>query len=155
MADINVEYFYQDIAKILSILYASFPSKAAIYVDEVSGVDDPDEYGLHNSRYTACFYAMLWLQEEGYLRYAETIRQDGVDQASLTQKAFLKLSAVSEPIYTEPDNDDDEETEQAPNEENLSPSVLEDRMLVINQLRSAMKNRSSIAIGKVIQRILN
>lgn len=154
MADINVEYFYQDIAKILSILYASFPSKTAIYVDEVSGADDPDEYGLHTGRYTACFYAMLWLQEEGYLRYADTIRQDGIDQATLTRKAFLKLSAVAATIYTEPVHDAEKNQEEA-DEAGLSPSLLEDRMLVINQLRRTLKNRSSIATGKVIQHILN
>lgn len=154
MADINIEYFYQDIAKILSILFASFPSKTAIYVDEVSGVDDPDEYGLHTDRYTACFYAMLWLQEEGYVRYADTIRQDGIDQATLTRKAFLKLSAVAAPIYTEPVHEEDK-SEQNADEAGLSPSLLEDRMLVINQLRRTLKRKSSIATGKVIQHILN
>ena len=152
MADINVEYFYQDIAKILSILYASFPSKAAIYVAEVSGADEPDEYGLHTDRYSACFYAMLWLQEEGYLRYSDSIRQDGIDQATLTLRAFMKLSAIAEPIYIEPLLDDEELREEEP--DGLSPSVLEDRMLVINQLRRSLDNRSSIAIGKVIQHIL-
>ena len=154
MADINVEYFYQDIAKILSILYASFPSKTAIYVDEVSGVDEPDEYGMHNTRYTACFYAMLWLHEEGYLRYAEAIHQDGVDQACLSQKAFLRLSAVAGPIYIEPVHDDEPEIEQEPPDDTFPPSILEDRMLVINQLRKALNNRSSIAVGKVMQHIL-
>jgi hypothetical protein len=152
MADINVEYFYHDIAKILSNLYSSFPSKAAIFVDEVSGVDEPDEYGLHNNRYTACFYAMLWLQEEGYLRYSDTIRQDGIDQATLTQKAFMRLSAVADPIYTDPVGEAEDESE--PDEDGLSPSVLEDRMLVVNQLCRALAARSSIAISKVVQHIL-
>ena len=98
MADINIENFYKHIAKILSILYASFPSKTAIYVDDVAGVDLPDEYGLHSPHYTAGFFAMLWLADEDYIRYADIIRQDGVDQAVLTHKAFLKLTQISEPI---------------------------------------------------------
>ena len=84
MADINIENFYQHIARILSILYAEFPSKSPLYVDDVAGVDDPDEYGLHSPHYTAGFFAMLWLADEEYIRYMDTIRQDGVDQAVLT-----------------------------------------------------------------------
>jgi len=155
MAEINVEYFYQDSAKILSILYSSFPSKAAIYVDEVSGIDEPDEFGMHTSRYTACFYAMLWLEEEGYLRYSDNIKQDGVDQATLTQKAFKKLSAIAEPIYTELLYADEEQPEDELDETSFPPSVLEDRMLVVYQLRRALENKSSIAIGKVMQYILS
>tara|TARA_B100000676_G_scaffold151642_1_gene149639 strand:- start:49 stop:333 length:285 start_codon:yes stop_codon:yes gene_type:complete len=48
MADINIEKFYQHIGKILSILYAEFPSKTPLYVDDVAGIDTPDEYGLHS-----------------------------------------------------------------------------------------------------------
>ena len=99
MADINIENFYRHIAKILNILYIHFPTKAPIYVDEVAGIDEPDEYGLHSPTYMAGFYALIWLEEEGYLRYADTIRQDGIDQASLTHKALLKLTEVTDPIY--------------------------------------------------------
>ena len=55
MADINIENFYKHIARILSILYEAFPSKSALYVDDIAGVDDPDEYGLHSPDYTAGF----------------------------------------------------------------------------------------------------
>ncbi|HAT26054.1 MAG TPA: hypothetical protein DCS89_03500, partial [Gammaproteobacteria bacterium] len=99
MADINIENFYKHIARILSILYEAFPSKSPLYVDDIAGVDDPDEYGLHSPDYTAGFFAMLWLADEQYIRYMDTIRQDGVDQAVLTHKAFLRLTQVSDPIY--------------------------------------------------------
>ncbi len=176
MADINVENFYRDVGTIFTTLYASFPSKAAIYVDEVSGVDEPDEYGMHNPRYTAGFFAMLWLAEEGYVRYAEVIRQDGVDQATLTEKAFLILSEPVASIYDMPaepadpghadpdpaeghgdlvlENIGGQEEDRVEEEPDLSPSVLEDRMLVINQLRDALRSGSSIAIAKVVQFIL-
>ncbi len=74
MADINIENFYKHIGKILSILYAAFPTKTPIYVDEVAGIDAPDEYGLHSPDYTSGFFALIWLGDEGYLRYADTIR---------------------------------------------------------------------------------
>ena len=68
MADINIEKFYQHIGKILSILYAEFPSKTPLYVDDVAGIDTPDKYSLHSPTYTAGFFAMIWLAEEDFLR---------------------------------------------------------------------------------------
>jgi len=135
MADINIKNFYRYIAKILSILYESFPSKTPVFVDDVAGIDSPDEYGLHRPNYTAGFFALVWLGDEEFLRYTDTIRQDGIDQACLTHKGFLGLSAVADPIYEAPTYSADETNvvSIAP-AENLSPSVVEDRKLVINQL---------------------
>ena len=158
MADINIENFYKHIARILSILYAAFPSKSPLYVDDVAGVDDPDEYGLHSPDYTAGFFAMLWLADEQYIRYMDTIRQDGVDQAVLTHKAFLKLTQVSEPIYQATiDQTEEADLISVPQtlDHDLSPSVIEDHMLVINQLRHALRSGDSIAIAKVVRHILH
>ena len=155
MADINIENFYKHLAKILSILYASFPSKSPVYVDDVAGVDEPDEYGLHSPHYTAGFYAMLWLADEDYLRYADTIRQDGIDQAVLTHKAFLKLTQVAEPIYKATVYQTDESNiVSIVQPEELSPSIVEEQKLVINQLRTALRSGDSIAIKKVVNHIL-
>ena len=158
MADINIENFYKHIARILSILYTAFPSKTPLYVDDVAGVDDPDEYGLHSPDYTAGFFAMLWLADEQYIRYMDTIRQDGVDQAVLTHKAFLKLTQVSEPIYQATiDQTEEADLISVPQtlDPDLSPSVIEDHMLVINQLRHALRSGDSIAIAKVVRHILH
>jgi len=121
-------------------------------------VDDPDEYGLHSPDYTAGFFAMLWLADEQYIRYMDTIRQDGVDQAVLTHKAFPKLTQVSDPIYqaTGYQTDDSHVVGTTQTEEARSPpSVVEDHMLVINQLRHALRSRDSIAIAKVVRHILH
>lgn len=158
VADINIENFYKHIARILSILYASFPAKTAVYVDDVAGIDEPDEYGLHSPHYTAGFYAILWLADEDYIRFTDTIRQDGVDQAVLTHKAFLKLTQVAEPIYKATIYQTDESNIVSivqPEEVSLSPSVIEDQKLVINQLRQALRSGDSIAINKVIIHILH
>ena len=158
MADINIENFYKHIARILSILYEAFPAKSPLYVDDVAGVDDPYEYGLHSPDYTAGFFAMLWLADEQYIRYVDTIRQDGVDQAVLTHKAFLKLTQVSDPIYqaTVYQTDDSHVVGTTQTEEAGSPpSVIEDHMLVINQLRHALRSGDSIAIAKVVRHILH
>ncbi len=155
MADINIENFYRHIGVILSILYSAFPTKHPVYVDEVAGIDEPDEYGLHSPRYTAGFFAMIWLAEEGFLRYADTIRQDGIDQACLTHKAFLRLTEASEPIWSDAEDGVSNVVSLNPDkDEGLTPSVLEDRKLVINQLRRALKSGSSIAVTKVVRHIL-
>ena len=157
MADINVENFYRHIAKILNILYTHFPTRAALYVDEVAGVDEPDEYGLHSPTYTAGFFAMLWLADEGFIRYADTIRQDGIDQSFLTHKAFLILTQTTEEMIVEASGSLDGPTGNVVNlqpAEDISPSLKEERMLVINQLRGALRSGSSIAINKVVNHIL-
>jgi hypothetical protein len=163
MADINIDNFYRHIAKILSILYSAFPTRSPVYVDDVAGIDEPDEYGLHSPHYTAGFFALIWLADEGFLRYSDTIRQDGIDQAALTNKAFMRLSQPVERIYHEPDFSSDENPEKSPDKsnvvnlapaENLSPSIIEDQKMVINQLRFALKRADSIAIAKVVQHIL-
>ncbi len=157
MADINVENFYRHIAKILHILYTHFPTRAALYVDEVAGIDEPDEYGLHSPTYTAGFFAMLWLADEGFIRYADTIRQDGIDQAFLTHKAFLILTQTTEELIVSELASLDGKAGNVVNlqpAEDVSPSLREERMLIINQLRGALRSGSSIAINKVVSHIL-
>ncbi|MFP6807965.1 MAG: hypothetical protein VB957_12425 [Pseudomonadales bacterium] len=155
MADINIENFYWHIGKILNILYSSFPTRAAIYVDDVAGIDEPDEYGLHSPDYTSGFFALIWLGDEGLLRYTEVIRQDGIDQATLTNKAFMRLTEPVEPIYIQPVHAPEESNVVSLSPlESLSPSILEDQKLVINQLRTALTTGDSIAITKVVQHIL-
>lgn len=84
MADIHVEEFYRDVAIALSQLYSAFPRRINLFVEDIAGPDEPDEFGLHSKRHMACFGALLWLAEEGFLRYVDTIRQEALDQAVLT-----------------------------------------------------------------------
>lgn len=95
MADIHIDDFYKDTARILLQLYNAFPRKASVFVEDIAGPDQPDEFGLHSKRHMACFGAMLWLSEEGFIRYVDTIRQEAIDQAILTQQSFVRLSSLS------------------------------------------------------------
>ena len=72
MADIHVEEFYRDVAIALSQLYSAFPRRINLFVEDIAGPDEPDEFGLHSKRHMACFGALLWLAEEGFLRYRDT-----------------------------------------------------------------------------------
>ena len=89
MHDLHIGDFYNDVARILVALYMRFPVRSALYVEDISGPDTPDEYGLHSPRHMACFSTALWLAEEGYFRYTDTIHQEALDEAVLSQAGFL------------------------------------------------------------------
>jgi hypothetical protein len=96
VADLHIDDFYHDAAMVLKKLYQAFPRRIAVYVDDISGGDELDEYGLHSNRYLACFSTMIWLAEQGYLSYEATINQDAIDQATLSHKGFTLLSSRSQ-----------------------------------------------------------
>ena len=90
--DLQIDDFYKDAAGGLLLLYQAFPRKMALYVEDLIGREEPDEFGLPSKRHQACLGALLWLAEEGYLRFESTIAYDALDQAVLTEKGFLRLS---------------------------------------------------------------
>ena len=98
---------------------------------------------------------MIWLGNEDFLRNGDTIRQDGIYQAILTQKDFLKLTGVAELIYTPPYDTNVSTFVSISSAEQISPLVLEDRKLVINQLLNTLCSDDPIAINKVVCHILS
>lgn len=146
MADLHIDDFYRDAALILLRLYKSFPRKIVLYVDDICGPDEPDEFGLHSERYQACFSAMVWLAEHNYLDFDETIREEALDQAVLSQRGFLLLSSRSELHLGLPED----ETESA-----LPPSVMERSLTNVTQLRRALSEGSSIMIQQVMHYLLS
>ena len=95
MYDIHIEEFYRDCARVLLQLYQNFPRKSAVFVEDITGPDMPDEYGIHRDRFQACFGAMIWLESEGYLVYEALIRQEAIDQACLTSLGLRLLNQIS------------------------------------------------------------
>ncbi|MBM7059225.1 hypothetical protein JQX08_00755 [Pseudomonas sp. UL073] len=90
--DLQIDDFYKDCAAGLLALYQAFPRKIALYVEDLIGREEPDEFGLPSKRHQSCLGALLWLADEGYLRYESTIQYDALDQAVLSEKGFLRLS---------------------------------------------------------------
>ncbi len=90
--DLQIEDFYKDVAGGLLMLYQVFPRKTALYVEDLIGHEEPDEFGLPSKRHQSCLGALLWLAEEGYVRFESTIQFQAIDQAVLTEKAFLRLT---------------------------------------------------------------
>lgn len=91
MNDVNIDDFYHDIGVILLSLFQQFPRKVSLFIDDISGPDEMDEFGLHSSRYLCAMGALMWLHDEGYVRYLEIIKQESAEECTLTQKAFVKL----------------------------------------------------------------
>lgn len=141
MSDIHIDDFFKDSCRILVQLYNNFPRASMLFVDDISGPDEPDEFGLHSTRHQSCFSTMLWLADAGYLRYDDRIRQEGLDQAVLTHKGFLVLNARS-PLAQEQIDD------------SIPESVQEHLQTNISVIRDALKNGTSAAIRKVGYQIL-
>lgn len=96
MHDLHIEDFCKDAAKTMIMLYKRFPVKTTLYVEDISGPDTPDEFGLHCPRFNACFSAFIWLAENHYLSYSQTIRQEAVEEAVLSHKAFTYFTSKSD-----------------------------------------------------------
>lgn len=90
--DLQIDDFYKDAASGLLMLYQAFPRKVALYIEDLIGREEPDEFGLPSKRHQSCLGALLWLAEEGYVRFDSTIGYDALDQAVLSEKGFLRMS---------------------------------------------------------------
>ncbi|MDO3380576.1 hypothetical protein [Gilvimarinus algae] len=153
MADIHISDFHKDAAKALNMLYSSFPRKLTVFVEDISGPDTPDEFGLHSPRHQACLAALMWLAAEGYIRYEDTIRQEAVDQATLTHKGFTLLSSL---ISCRSHLANHATLINAQFEPVLEESQIEgDFAPAIELVRAALRGRSSNAIDAIMQILLN
>lgn len=94
MFDIHIEEFFHDSFAALHTLYQAFPKKCNVFVEDIAGPDQPDDYGLHSDRFQSCFGALLWLEMEGFIRFESTLRQEAIDQASLTIKGLALASSI-------------------------------------------------------------
>ncbi|GGC73922.1 hypothetical protein [Marinobacter halophilus] len=144
MADIHVEEFYKDVAIALIQLYSAFPRRINLFVEDIAGPDETDEFGLHSKRHMACFGTLLWLSEEGLLRHVDTIRQEALDQAVLTRDAFVRLSAPAPMALVR-------ELSEPLSEPGLPLSVQNDLSTYVYLLRSALRSGSSSRISLAVQ----
>ncbi|MDG2411175.1 MAG: hypothetical protein P8M21_04975 [Halioglobus sp.] len=144
MSDIHIDDFYRDSAKILVRLYATFPTPITLYVEDISGPDEPDEFGLHHPRFESCFSTMVWLAQHDYLHFDELLRKEALDHAVLTRKAFLILagSSVANELH-----------DTVPAE---TPQSIADRLNTqIAQLRNALNEGSSFQLKAAVTNVLS
>ena len=131
MTGIHIDDFYADAAHTLVSLYSVFPRPITLFAEDICGPDEPDEYGVHSHRFLACFAAMVWLADEGYIRYEDTIRQEAIDQAVLSGRCF---AALLTPRGT---------TELDSESQSLPASVQAHQTTIIHHLETALKSKSS------------
>jgi len=135
--DLQIEDFYKDVAGGLLMLYQAFPRKTALYVEDLIGHEEPDEFGLPSKRHQGCLGALLWLADEGYVRFESTIQFQAIDQAVLTEKAFLRLtgSVAGTKIGAG----------------GLPPSVLRMQASLAQQLREALRNGHGEQLARLVR----
>ena len=138
-SDIHIDDFFHDAAKTLVMLYNQFPRKAILYVEDISGPDAPDEFGLHSPRHQSCFHSLLWLAHADYINYEQLVRQEAMDQAVLTHRGFLVLSSPFPDADPKPD---------------LPEGIALEETLTIHHLRDALKNGSSFTLAKVVRTVM-
>lgn len=148
MADIHIEEFYKDTAVALVQLYNAFPRRVNLFVEDIAGPDEPDEFGLHSRRHMACFGSLLWMAEEGLIRYVDTIRQEALDQAVLSQRAFTRLSAPASPTLVA-----SIEPHVIAGGESLPPSVRADLATHVHIIRETLRTGHSAKLSYVMQEI--
>ncbi|MCU1716142.1 hypothetical protein [Pseudomonas sp. 5P_3.1_Bac2] len=135
--DLHIDDFYKDAAAALLALYQAFPRKIDLYVEDLIGREEPDEFGLPSTRHQSCLGALLWLAEEDYLRFTSTIGYDALDQAVLSEKAFLRLSRGVPPA--------------SEHLAELPPSVQRVRSTLAFQLRTAFAEQASEQVVRLTQ----
>ena len=143
MSDLHIDDFYRDAARILVTLYTQFPRKTILYVEDISGPDTPDEFGLHSLRHQACFHAMMWLGSCDYLRYDQAVRQEALDQVVLSHRGFLVLSAAMPDTPGAPALSDP-----------LSESLPMDGSRVIHRIRQELSDGTSYSLAEVMQAVM-
>ena len=90
-ADLQIDEFCRNVARALLRVHSAFPQPIVLFVEDLIGTTEVDEFGLHPPEHRACFSALLWLGSEQYLRFGETIKQEALDQVVLTERTLLKL----------------------------------------------------------------
>ena len=141
MSDIHIDDFYRDTAKTLVMLYNHFPRPLSLYVEDIAGPDTPDEFGLHSTRFEACLSALIWLSTAGYLNYKTLIMREALEEATLTQQAFILLNSA----YNNSDL----------NPPGLNPAAPHDSDdLFINLLRQQLRNGSSTSLAILVKTVM-
>ena len=139
--DLQIDDFYQDASRALLSLYRVFPRKTTLYIDDLIGYHEPDQYGLPHPRHASCLGTLLWLGEEGYLRHEGTIRHEAVDQAVLTEKGFLRLTTAI--------------ADAALERSGLPPSVLRVRSTLARQLHESLAEGDGERLVRLARRLFS
>lgn len=136
MLDIHIDDFCKDSALVLKTLYYAFPRRCDVFVEDIMGPDELDEFGMHSRRHQSCLACMLWLAEEGLVKYNGLIQLEGIDQAVLTNRALSLLCSVIP------------QSGQTPAEQPLPSNIT--HMNFIEYMQNALASHSSPRLREVM-----
>lgn len=145
MTDLHIDDFYRDISKALVLLYGHFPRRMTLIVEDIIGPDTPDEFGLPSPRHEACLQALLWLAQTDYLVFESLVRQEALDQAVLTHRAFLTLTE-----YNHLPASDEASSTASPDEgtnSGIGPQF-------IQRIRSELKHGTSFSLAAIMREFM-
>lgn len=91
----HIDDFYFVTAEVLCQLYAAFPVRNLVLVEDISGPIQWDMTGLPDRKSRACFETIIWLENSGLLTFRSIEpREVGVEGAVLTQPGFVLLTGL-------------------------------------------------------------
>jgi len=103
MLDVHIDDFFKDTAVALLSGLQQFPAPQTLFIEDICGPDDMDEFGLHSTRHLAALGTVQWLRDEEFVRFGVVDRQESVDDFVLTSKSFTRLIAIipdsGEPVF--------------------------------------------------------
>ena len=90
MKTLHIDDFYDVSAETFALLYAAFPVRHMLLVEDISGPIQWDMTGLPDRKSRATFETIVWLADHGLLTFRSVEPRDvGVEGAVLTQHAFV------------------------------------------------------------------
>ena len=95
MTSAHIDDFYHVTAEVLCELYAAFPVRHLLLVEDLIGPIKWDMTGLPDRKSQACFETLVWLADHDLLTFRSIEpRNIGIEGAVLTQKAFVLLTGM-------------------------------------------------------------
>lgn len=91
----HIDDFYYVTAEVLNTLYAAFPVRHLVLVEDITGPIRWDMTGLPDRKSRACFETLIWLADCDLIAFRTVEPRDlGIEGAWLTQKAFALLTGT-------------------------------------------------------------
>ena len=89
----NIDDFYYAMSEALCQLYAAFPVRHLLLVEDITGPINWDMTGMADRKSRACFEGLIWMSEHDLLNFRSIEpREIGIEGAVLTQRAFVLLT---------------------------------------------------------------
>lgn len=148
--DLHIVDFCNDVGRIFLLLHRWFPRMQEVYIGDLIGFEEPDEYGLYSKRHESCLSTLIWLKAEGWIRFDSVVRREAVDQCVLTQLSFIHLHRPLPTALVNIAN----ETADDPTSNGLAIPTPDRPLCLIDGLHHAAKSQDSTATHSIVMHLL-